>query len=329
MLDNKVILITGGTGSFGKYLTSYILNNFNPKKVIIFSRDEYKQYILKNNIKDSRVTFITGDVRDKDRVNYAFKNVHYVIHAAALKQVTTCEENPEEAVKTNIIGAINIIDCAITNNIEKVVALSTDKAVNAINLYGGTKFVSDKLFSLQNQNNNNSSTVFSVVRYGNVAYSRGSVIPYFKNILDNGIDTLPITDYKMTRFWIDLEQGSKLVLKALNKSVGGEIFVSKIPSFKVVDLSRALNPNGNIKEIGIRKGEKIHEIMITSENSITTYEYDDYFVIYPSLEFINNNKDLISKGKKVEKGFEYSSETNSWWLSVEEIQNLLKSNNLK
>ena len=327
VLDNKTVLITGGTGSFGKYFTRYILDNYKAKKIIIFSRDEYKQYDMKNKHKDSNLQFIVGDVRDKDRVKYAFSNVDYVIHAAAMKQVTTCEENPVEAIRTNVDGAINIIEAAICNNVKKVVALSTDKAVSPINLYGGTKLISDKLFSLANINNPTCDTIFSVVRYGNVACSRGSVIPFFKQLLDSGSTTLPITDYDMTRFWVDLKEGSELVLKALATSVGGEIFVSKIPSFKVVDLAKAMNPHGNIEEIGIRRGEKLHEAMMTAEDSLNTYEYDSYFAIYPSQEFIKNNSQRISQGKIVEKGFEYDSKTNSSWLSVEDMKVLLKNMN--
>lgn len=325
MFDNKTILITGGTGSFGKYFTKYLLKNYNLKKIIIYSRDEYKQYMMKNNINDIRLQFITGDIRDKNRVKYAFSNVDYVIHAAAMKQVPTCEENPVEAIKTNIEGAINVIDYAIYNNVQKVVALSTDKAVNPINLYGGTKFISDKLFALANINNKVNKTIFSVVRYGNVAYSRGSVIPFFKQLLTKGITTLPITDYQMTRFWIDLQQGANLVLKALNTSLGGEIFVSKVPSFKIVDLAKALNPNGKTEQVGIRRGEKLHEVMITPQDSLTTFEYTDYFTIYPNLEFIESNKEIIKKGKKVESGFEYNSNTNKLYLSVEDIKRLLSN----
>lgn len=323
MLDDKTVLITGGTGSFGKYFTRYILNKYRVKKIIIFSRDEYKQYVMRNEFEHGNVHFIIGDIRDKNRVNYAFNNVDYVIHAAAMKQVTTCEENPIEAIKTNIDGAINIIESAICNNVKKVVALSTDKAVNPINLYGGTKLISDKLFALANVNNESCSTIFSVARYGNVAYSRGSVIPFFEKLLHDGVTTLPITDYDMTRFWVDLKSGSELILKALSTSIGGEIFVSKIPSFKVVDLAKAINPNGNIEEVGIRKGEKLHEVMITSEDSLSAYEYDEYFIIYPSLDFIKNNRKNTKQGKIVKKGFEYNSKTNNLWLSVKDIEKLL------
>ena len=317
MLDDKTVLITGGTGSFGEYFTSYILDNYNPRKVIVFSRDEYKQYAMRNSLGNSKLHFMVGDVRDKERVKHAFRDVDYVIHAAAMKQVTTCEENPIEAIKTNIDGAINIIESAIYNNVKKVVALSTDKAVSPINLYGGTKLISDKLFALANLNNDY-DTIFSVVRYGNVACSRGSVVPFFKELLESGITELPITDYDMTRFWIGLNEGVNLVLKALDLSIGGEIYISKIPSFKITDLAKAMNPNGSMKEVGIRKGEKLHEVMLTAEDSLNAYEYEDYFVIYPNL------KGVKQKGKIIEKGFEYSSKTNNLWLSVEDIKDLLR-----
>jgi len=317
VLDDKTVLITGGTGSFGEYFTSYILDNYNPRKVIVFSRDEYKQYAMRNSLGNSKLHFMVGDVRDKERVKHAFRDVDYVIHAAAMKQVTTCEENPIEAIKTNIDGAINIIESAIYNNVKKVVALSTDKAVSPINLYGGTKLISDKLFALANLNNDY-DTIFSVVRYGNVACSRGSVVPFFKELLESGITELPITDYDMTRFWIGLNEGVNLVLKALDLSIGGEIYISKIPSFKITDLAKAMNPNGSMKEVGIRKGEKLHEVMLTAEDSLNAYEYEDYFVIYPNL------KGVKQKGKIIEKGFEYSSKTNNLWLSVEDIKDLLR-----
>lgn len=269
MLDNKTILITGGTGSFGKCFTKYALTHYNPKKIIIYSRDEFKQYLMQNEFKEyeSKMRYFIGDVRDKDRLKRAFEGVDYVIHAAALKQVPACEYNPNEAIKTNINGAQNVIDAALDSNVKKVVALSTDKAVNPVNLYGGTKLVSDKLFVAANAYAGNKDISFSIVRYGNVAGSRGSIIPLFNNIIKNGGTELPITDFRMTRFWISLTEGVELVIKALKEAKGGETFISKIPSFKVTDLAEAMLPGCTKKEIGIRPGEKLHEIMVTPEDS--------------------------------------------------------------
>ena len=257
ILDDKTILITGGTGSFGKCFTKYVLDHYNPKKIIIYSRDEFKQFIMQNEFKQygKKLRFFIGDVRDKDRLDRAFKGVDYVIHAAALKQVPACEYNPNEAIKTNINGAMNIIDAALDNNVKRVVALSTDKAVNPVNLYGGTKLVSDKLFIAANSYAGDKDINFSIVRYGNVAGSRGSVIPFFNNIIKNGGTELPITDYRMTRFWISLEEGVKLVIKAIEEARGGETFISKIPSFKITDLAEAMLPGCKMPEVGIRPGE--------------------------------------------------------------------------
>ena len=326
MLDNKTILITGGTGSFGKAFTSYVLEHYNPQKIIIYSRDEYKQFLMANQYKGQKekLRFFIGDVRDKNRLYRAFDGVDYVVHAAALKQVPACEYNPIEAIRTNINGAMNIIDAALDCGVEKVVALSTDKAVNPINLYGGTKLVSDKLFVSANAYAGKKDISFSVVRYGNVAGSRGSVIPFFRNIVANGGTELPITDYRMTRFWISLEQGVELVIKALKESKGGETFISKIPSFKIIDLAQAILPGCKMPEVGIREGEKLHEIMVTQEDSLSTYEYEKHFIIYPHMEWWNPNK-IQPGGKQIEQGFEYSSGTNTQWLSVEEIQALLQT----
>lgn len=325
MLDNRALLITGGTGSFGKAFAKYALENYNPKKIIIYSRDEFKQFIMQNEFKKyaDKLRFFIGDVRDKERLERAFEGVDYVIHAAALKQVPACEYNPAEAIKTNINGAQNIIDAALNKGVNKVVALSTDKAVNPVNLYGGTKFVSDKLFIAANAYAGEKDISFSIVRYGNVAGSRGSVIPFFQNILEQGRKELPITDYRMTRFWISLQEGIELVIKALEESKGGETFISKIPSFKITDLAKAMCPDCNMVEVGIREGEKLHEIMITSEDSVTTYEYDKHFIIYPQMIFSDKRKG-IPTGKKVPEGFSYSSGTNTEWLDVEEIRKLLK-----
>lgn len=326
MLNDKTILITGGTGSFGNYFTRYILNNYKPHKLIIFSRDEYKQFIMHEKLKqyDDVLRFFIGDVRDKDRLKRAFNGVDYVIHAAAMKQVPTCEYNPIEAIKTNINGAINVIDSALDAGVKKVVALSTDKAVNPVNLYGGTKLVSDKLFVSANSYKGFFGTIFSVVRYGNVAGSRGSIIPYFDDLLQKGAKELPVTDFRMTRFWIDLEQGVELVVKALNESKGGEIYISKIPSFKIVDLANAMAPGLPQKEIGIREGEKLHEIMVTVEDSRHTYEYEKHYIIYPQMNFWSENPDIFPEGKSVSHGFEYSSGSNKEWLSVENIKILLQ-----
>lgn len=325
MLNGKTILITGGTGSFGNAFTKYVLEYYKPKKIIIYSRDEYKQFIMSNKFKEHKdvLRFFIGDVRDKERLYRAFEGVDYVVHAAALKQVPACEYNPMEAVKTNINGAMNIVDAALDCGVKRVVALSTDKAVNPINLYGGTKLVSDKLFVSANAYAGEKDVNFSVVRYGNVAGSRGSVIPFFRNIVAQGGTALPITDYRMTRFWISLEQGVELVIKALEEARGGETFISKIPSFKITDLAQAILPGCEMPEVGIREGEKLHEVMVTREDSMLTYEYEKHFIVYPHFDWWNPNK-IREGGKRVEAGFEYSSGTNTEWLSVEDLQRLLK-----
>lgn len=325
MLNNKTILITGGTGSFGHHFVDYVLEHYQPKKIIIYSRDEFKQFNMQNAYKDHAdvLRFFLGDVRDKDRLNRALRGVDYVIHAAALKQVPACEYNPIEAIKTNIDGACNVIDASLDVGVKKVVALSTDKAVSPANLYGSTKMVSDKLFAAANAYSGSDGTKFAVVRYGNVAGSRGSVIPFFQNIIDNGGKELPITDYRMTRFWISLEEGVKLVIKALEEAHGGETFISKIPSFKITDLAQAMLPGCKMPEVGIREGEKLHEVMVPAEDSSFTYEYDKHYIIYPNYNWWNPKK-LIPGGIKVEPGFVYSSGDNKEWLSVEDIQRLLK-----
>ena len=268
--------------------------------------------------------YFIGDVRDEDRLKMAMKGVDYVIHAAALKQVPACEYNPNEAIKTNVNGAMNVINAALATGVKKVVALSTDKAVNPINLYGGTKLVSDKLFCAANAYSGDDGTRFAVVRYGNVAGSRGSVIPFFQKKIDDGEKSLPITDYRMTRFWISLDEGVKLVIKALEEAQGGETFISKIPSFKITDLAQAMLPGCEMPEVGIREGEKLHEIMVTREDSMHTYEYDKHFIVYPNYNWWSDSK-LIPGGKLVKSEFEYSSGTNTEWLSVEDIQRLLKT----
>lgn len=325
MLNNKTILVTGGTGSFGHHFVKYILKNYKPKKIIIYSRDEYKQFVMSNEYSKQKdlLRFFIGDVRDEGRLRMAMKNVDYVIHAAALKQVPACEYNPNEAIKTNISGAMNVINASLETGIKKVVALSTDKAVNPINLYGGTKLVSDKLFCAANAYSGEYGTLFSVVRYGNVAGSRGSVIPFFQNIIDSGKNVLPITDYRMTRFWISLEEGVELVIKALSESRGGETFISKIPSFKVTDLAEAMLPGCEKPEVGIREGEKLHEIMVTREDSLHTYEYERHFIVYPHYEWWDD-KGILPGGKKVTSEFEYSSGTNTEWLTIEQLRERLK-----
>lgn len=325
MLNGKSILITGGTGSFGKKFIEMILKRYKPKKLVIYSRDEYKQSQVKELFKEhsSVLRFFVGDVRDKDRLYRAFDGIDYVIHAAAMKQVPACEYNPFEAIKTNIYGAKNIVDAAIDRNVKKVVALSTDKAVNPINLYGGTKLVSDKLFISANAYSAGKETIFSVVRYGNVAGSRGSVIPFFKSLLDKGERVLPITDFEMTRFWITLEEGVELVFKALEESKGGETYISKIPSFKITDLAKAMDPTVELEEIGVREGEKLHEVMITSDDSRNTYEYANHYIIYPNFEWWDFETYFTQGGELIKRGFEYNSGQNAKWLHQKDLKNEL------
>ena len=335
MLDNKVILVTGGTGSFGNKFIERILKEYNPKKIIVYSRDEFKQDLMYKNFlakygkeKIGKLRFFIGDVRDKERLYRAFNKVDYVIHAAAMKQVPACEYNPFEAIKTNINGAENIIEAAIDRGVKKVVALSTDKAVNPINLYGGTKLVSDKIFISANAYSGEEGPTFSIVRYGNVAGSRGSVIPFFKQLLSQGKTELPITDTQMTRFWMVLDDAVNLVLKALEESQGGETFVFKNPSFLITELAKALNPNGKIKEVGIREGEKIHEVMITRDDARYTYDYGNYYVIYPNFEWWNKEK-IKSGGKLIPKNWDYNSGTNDWWLNAEELREKIEKLEIK
>ena len=325
MLNNKSILITGGTGSFGKAFTRYVLEHYEPRKIIIYSRDEFKQFHMQNEFKEhaSKLRFFIGDVRDRERLTRALEGVDFVVHAAALKQVPACEYNPAEAIKTNINGAQNVIDACLDTGVKKVVALSTDKAVNPVNLYGGTKLVSDKLFIAANAYAGDKDISFSIVRYGNVAGSRGSVIPFFQNIVQDGVTKLPITDYRMTRFWISLREGVELEIKALEEAKGGETFISKIPSFKITDLAEAMLPGCETTEVGIREGEKLHEIMVTVEDSPNTYEYDKHFIVYPQMVW-SEKKKTVPTGKRVPEGFSYSSDNNTWWLTVEEIRERLK-----
>jgi UDP-N-acetylglucosamine 4,6-dehydratase/5-epimerase len=326
MLNNKTILITGGTGSFGKKFSEIILKNYPEiKKLIIFSRDEFKQFEMANlpQFKNqNKLRFFIGDVRDKERLFRAFNGVDFVIHAAALKQVPACEYNPFEAIKTNIIGAQNVIDCAIDRGVEKVVALSTDKACSPINLYGATKLCSDKLFIASNVYSGELETKISVVRYGNVAGSRGSVIPFFKKLIAEGAAEIPITDLRMTRFWLKLEEAVEMVIEAIDTMNGGELFVRKIPSMKITDLAQAMAPHLKLKEVGIRPGEKIHEVMISTEDSRSTIELEKYYIIKPESEELRER--VLIKGKPVDVNFEYNSGNNSQWLTISQMKDLIK-----
>lgn len=325
MLDDKTILITGGTGSFGHKFTEMIFQRFSPKKIIIYSRDEYKQYLMQKRYEpwQRRMRFLIGDVRDRERLHRAFEGVDVVIHAAALKHVPAMEYNPIEAVKTNIHGAENIIDAALDCQVKKVIALSTDKGVYPVNLYGATKMVSDKLFVHANAYRGNKDVSFSVVRYGNVAGSRGSVIPYFRSLLEKGALKLPITHMDMTRFWISLDDGVALVFRAIEQSRGTEIYVSKIPSFKVTDLARAMCPGVELEDVGLRPGEKMHEIMITKEDSRKAYDYGSYFVIYPQVEWWSVERHFTPGGTPAPEDFQYASDSNGEWLGEERIRELL------
>jgi UDP-N-acetylglucosamine 4,6-dehydratase len=328
MLKNSSILITGGTGSFGNTFVPMTLEKYNPKRIIIFSRDEMKQWDMsKKYLNDPRVKFIIGDVRDKDRISRALDGVDYVVHAAATKIVPTAEYNPFECIKTNIDGAMNLIDACIDQKIKKVVALSTDKASNPINLYGATKLASDKLFVAANSYANTHDTTFSVVRYGNVMGSRGSVIPFFKQLANSGV--LPITDDRMTRFMITLEEGVQLVWRAFDDMSGGEIYVKKIPSMNILDVARAVAPDAKHEIIGIRPGEKIHEQMIGSEDAPHTFEYDTYFKILPAIHNWSSDASRIKEGKKVRDGFTYTSDNNSEWMSIEELKAWISENQHK
>ncbi|MGE7695958.1 UDP-N-acetylglucosamine 4,6-dehydratase (inverting) [Lysinibacillus sp. NPDC094177] len=318
-LKEKTILVTGGTGSFGKKFIRKALT-LGVKKIIVFSRDELKQYEMKQEFQDERIRFFIGDVRDKDRLYRAFDGVDIVIHAAAMKHVDACEYNPFEAVKTNIHGAQNIIEAAIDRGVEKVIALSTDKACSPVNLYGATKLASDKLFVAANAYVGEKKTRFAVVRYGNVVGSRGSVVPFFKKIKDTG--KLPITDERMTRFWITLDQGVQFVLDNLERMYGGEIFVPKIPSMKVTDLAKAIAPECEIEIIGIRPGEKLHEAMIMEDDARHTIEFDDYYIIQPELAWWPQGK--LNGGKVLPNGFAYTSDNNTEWLTIEQLKDLVE-----
>lgn len=334
MFNGKSILITGGTGSFGKTYTKTLLKKYKPKKIIIYSRDELKQFEMAREYSDSCMRYFIGDVRDKERLSVAMKDVEFVIHAAAMKHVPIAEYNPMECIKTNINGAQNVIDACLENNVEKCIALSTDKACNPINLYGATKLASDKLFVAANNIAGSSHTKFSVARYGNVVGSRGSVVPFFKKLIENGAKELPITDERMTRFWISLEDGVNFVLNNFKIMHGGEVFVPKIPSMKIVDLAKTMAPNLKHKIIGIRAGEKLHEIMISSDDSHLTYEFKNYYAISPSIQFNTIDVDFSinaqnEKGKKVQDGFSYSSDNNTKWVSKEELLDIINHTELE
>lgn len=327
MLDAKSILVTGGTGSFGKKFIKTILDNHPEiKRIVIFSRDEYKQFVMQNmpEFKEhkDKLRFFIGDVRDKERLYRAFEGIDMVVHAAALKQVPACEYNPFEAIKTNVMGAQNIIDACIDKGVKKVVALSTDKACAPVNLYGATKLCSDKLFIQGNAYSGPNGTKFSVVRYGNVAGSRGSVIPFFKELIEKGATELPITDMNMTRFWLKLEQAVEMVIEALTNMHGGELYVKKIPSMKMPELAQAIAPNAKLVEVGIRPGEKLHEQMIAPADARNTIDIGEYFIILPEIE----RKDIsqfYKDAKRVPANFEYNSGTNDRWLTIEDMKKLI------
>ncbi len=323
MFNGKNILITGGTGSFGKKFTQTLLRDFTPNKIIIYSRDEQKHYDMAQEYKEKCMRFFVGDVRDFKRLKKAMRDVDYVIHAAAMKHVDIAEYNPMECINTNIHGAEYVIDAAIDAGVKKVIALSTDKAANPINLYGATKLASDKLFVAANNMVGNHDIEFAVVRYGNVIGSKGSVVPFFKKLLDEGREELPITDERMTRFLITLQEGVDFVIKNFARMQGGEIFVPKIPSMRMIDLAQAMSGDKPYEVIGIRPGEKLHEAMITKEDSLRTIEFDDHYVIMPTIRFTKDVDFTINalgeRGRRVEDGFEYASDTNKEWLPKEKF----------
>lgn len=327
IFDDKVILVTGGTGSFGQKFTRHVLDNYKPKKIIVFSRDELKQFEMAQKFpNENRIRFFIGDVRDRERLMRAFDGVDIIVHAAALKQVPAAEYNPIECIKTNVHGAENIINAAIDSGVDRVLALSTDKAVNPINLYGATKLCSDKLFVAANNYSITKSTKFSVVRYGNVIGSRGSVIPFFNEQKKTGV--LPITDERMTRFWITLQQGVEFVTHCLECMQGGEVFISKIPSMRITDLAQAIAPECELKIIGIRPGEKLHEIMVPADESRNVLEFEKFFIIKPSASWgsIDYNAPYKGeKGKEVPQDFYYASDNNTQWISVEGLKDVVKN----
>lgn len=324
MFNNKSILITGGTGSFGHKYVQTLLERYTPKRIVIYSRDELKQYEMQQQFNSDKMRYFIGDVRDGERLKQAMQGIDFVIHAAALKHVPVAEYNPMECIKTNIIGAENVIQAALANNVERVIALSTDKAANPVNLYGATKLASDKLFVAANNMAGNSPTQFSVVRYGNVVGSRGSVVPFFKKLIEQGATRLPITDARMTRFWITLQHGVDFVLQNFERMHGGEIFVPKIPSIRITDLAQAMLPNAQMDLVGIRPGEKLHEIMCPEDESMLTLEFNDHYVIVPTITFTQrgNNYEtnaLGETGQWVAPGFAYCSGSNPVFLTLEQI----------
>ena len=328
MIDGKSILITGGTGSFGHRFVQTVLEKSTPRRLIVFSRDEMKQYEMQQKFPESRfpcMRYFIGDVRNAQRLEMAMRDVDYVIHAAALKHVPAAEYNPFECVQTNIHGAENVVNTAIRNNVKSVVALSTDKAASPANLYGATKLASDKIFVAGNNLSGKSQTRFSVVRYGNVLGSRGSVIPFFNKLIAENVTALPITDLRMTRFWITLQQGVDFVLSSLAMMQGGEIYIPKIPSMRITDLAKSMAPDLPLEEIGIRPGEKLHEVMITEDDSRTTFELADRFVIEPPFNWWSDNRALIPNSTPVPDGYRYASDTNTSWITPEEMRVLLDS----
>ena len=331
MFNNKSVLITGGTGSFGNRFVSYLLEHYKPRKLIIYSRDELKQFEMQQKFDAKCMRYFIGDVRDKERLKAAMREVDYVVHAAALKQVPAAEYNPNECIKTNIHGAQNVIDAAIEANVNRVVALSTDKAANPVNLYGATKLASDKLFVAANNISGAKGPRFSVVRYGNVVGSRGSVVPFFRSLLQEGTKLLPITHLEMTRFWITLDEGVEFVVKSFERMRGGEIFVPKIPSVKITDLAFAMSRVKDVEVVGIRPGEKLHEVMVPEEVAHHTLEFHDHYVITPPIIFFDKDMDyslnkIGEKGKAVDEKFEYNSGTNPQFLSIDEINQLNQEN---
>ena len=326
MFNNSSVLVTGGTGSFGRRFIATLLQRYHPRRVIVYSRDELKQYEMQQEFPQSEMRFFIGDVRDGDRLKQAMRDVDFVVHAAALKHVPAAEYNPTECIRTNVNGAENVIHAALANGVQKVIALSTDKAASPINLYGATKLLSDKLFVAANNTVGKQNTRFAVVRYGNVIGSRGSIVPLFQKMIANGVQELPITDPRMTRFWITLQEGVDFVINAFGRMYGGELFVPKIPSARITDLATAMAPNLPHKIIGIRPGEKLHELMISRDDSLHTLEFADHFVITPSIRFIEGSDYAINKlgeqGKPVAEGFKYASDSNDWFLTPDEIRAL-------
>lgn len=326
-LNDKTLLVTGGTGSFGKQFISTVLERYKPKKVIVYSRDELKQYEMAQMFPENQypaIRFLIGDVRDRDRLTLAMRETDIVVHAAALKQVPTAEYNPMECIRTNVDGAENVVQAALACGVKKVIALSTDKAANPINLYGASKLASDKIFVAANNISGSIGTRFAVVRYGNVVGSRGSVIPFFQKLIDEGADSLPITDERMTRFWITLQQGVNFVLSSLDMMQGGEIFVPRIPSMKMTDLAEAMAPGIKQHNVGIRPGEKLHEIMVPVDDGRSTLKLDDRFIITPAFAFWNRDKYEVKGAVPVEEGFSYSSDNNDEWLDEKGLIEMLQ-----